>query len=153
LEGERFDELSRALAQASRRSLFRGLAAMAGAAVAACTPSRQPSQPSTAAERSEQVGRRLSANFGDCDSEILSSCTSAVFDRARSRMDDCLARCRTLPQPREQGRACAACFEWIDLMVQKDVRQCHAQTCGEGRVCMGSRGDPPSLHAARPTPS
>jgi hypothetical protein len=142
LEAGRFDELSRALAQASRRSLLRGLAAMAGAAVAACTPSRRPSKPSTPTERLGHAGPALQATNGRCDPEIVKSCMAVAYDRAGSRMSDCLARCEALPDAHAQERACASCFEWVDLMAQKDVRQCHVQTCGQGMLCMAAENDP-----------
>jgi hypothetical protein len=148
VEGERFDELSRALAQASRRSLLRGLAGMAGAAVAACTPSRRPSKPPTATERFGKAGPGLAADSGDCDPEVVKSCITAAYNREETRLSDCLTRCEALREP-EQEQARAACFEWVSLMAQRDVRQCHAQICGAGRVCRASQGEP-LIHACCP---
>jgi hypothetical protein len=137
VQGDRFDDLSRALAQASRRSVLRGFAAIAGAAVSACTPSRRPSEPS----RFGQADSRLTADFGNCAPGDVKSCIAAAYNRAGSLMDDCLARCMALPEPREQDRACAACFDWVNLMVHKDARQCHAKAC-RGRLCMASENEP-----------
>jgi hypothetical protein len=148
LEGERFDALSRALAQAPRRSLLRDLAAVAATAVAACTPARRPSEPSTPTERLGQAGPGMRAAFGEqCNPQLMKPCVEDAFQRVQYEFSACLSRCKALPDASKRPPACTVCFEGAELALKQRTRQCHSVVCAEGLLCnttwLGSVGLPP----------
>jgi hypothetical protein len=136
VEGERFDNLSRRVALASRRRLFHGLVGMAAGALSGCTGASRPSG------LSGQHSARVSSNGQEdptgppswCDREQVSRCILAASYRERQDLNQCILECR-MGEVSEQQRKCKACLEWFYSRERWNSHQCHAQACGEGKFC------------------
>jgi hypothetical protein len=129
LEGERFDNLSRSVALASRRRLFHGLVGMAAGALSACTGASRPSG------LSGQDWEDPTGPPSSCDLEKVSLCTVMAFYRERHDLDQCFGECMRVVEVSEWQRQCRACLQWFYSRERWSRRQCHAQACGEGKFC------------------